>query len=244
MELSLVPEWLPLFTGANRSFLDCEVEGYSKLPPGALEDHWQAAATTIWFDYARLHPVKALRHFAECYARAYGDYLGSYMDSDLRYNRGLKGDVLDAREIKQFLGNKLLADRAGMPYPIWIAGHFRHFAANGWTRPPRPSHMLACDEAHESTIAYWQENLKASVQYAEDPWFGAAFWTGHPQQVRYEDFLVEQIKARANKVTALQFAIYDKGALRLERALQSFDPSDVYDALKLDERWSRDLTVQ
>lgn len=232
MDIPQRPTWLPPFKGAAYSYLDCEVLAFEKIEAPMREALW-ANQDTIWFDYARLHPVKALYLFCDAYSRAYGDYLAANIDMDMKYARGLKGDPLDSRELRSFIGLKREADARGIPYEIWLRRLFTDFASQGWTRPPRPAHLLNNTEAHEKAELWWAEALNDITFYAKDDWFTTGEFVGHSQQTRYEDWIVDSLRLRHNRDIALASTMYEKDALRIERALAEFGEGTVTEA----QRW-------
>lgn len=229
MENPTVPTWLGPFKGSGHSWLDCEVLTLEKIDPVLRESAW-TATDTVWFDYVRLHPLKAFYYFCNVYAITYGRYLEQNIDFEMKYNRGLKGDPLDSRELKQLLAIKRDADLRGIPYTFWLQELFKHFGSIGWTRPPRPSHLLKAEAAQVLVEQTWESRIMEFTMYANDPWFLAENWIGHAQQHRYEEWLVNNIKLRTHKELALSVALYDKGALRVERAIQEFGESTVAQA--------------
>jgi hypothetical protein len=221
MELELQPEWLGPFKGSELSFLECEILGLTKVDPVLMASQWQTQ-DTIWFDYVRLHPVKALYYFAHVYGDTFGRYLGENIEYSMRFGRGLKGDVLEHRELRSLAALKREADKRGIPYDIWLSRLFKHFGANGWTRPPRPAHMVKSEEAIEGAAQYWAETCCDRTIYAKDPWFQTDEWVGHAQQQRYERWIVTAVGMRERKELALSSALYDKSALRIEAAAVTF----------------------
>lgn len=239
MELQLEPLWLGSFKGSDLDFLECEKLGLEKLERGQLAALWEAQ-DTIWFDYARLHPVKALYYFAKVYGDVFGEYLGENINHDLRFSRGLKGDVLEHRELRQIVALKLEADRRGQTYRHFLSACFHHFSSIGWTRPPRPAHIVKSAEALERADRSWETLVAGFTRYSADPWFTVDEWVGHPQQQRYEDWIVNNVHLRDRKELALSSALYGQDALRIERAITSFDQDTLDQAVF----WQRSLITQ
>lgn len=234
MNLPADPFWLGAFKGAEHTFLDCEVLGLEHVEPAQLERMWEAQGT-IWFDYARLHPVKALYWFCHCYGRAYGAYLYTNIDESREFSKGIKGDPMVHRELRNLIAVKTQADEAGVPYEIWISAIFDWFSRQGWTRPPRPSHMASSVEAQEHAKLAWAERVTEQIVYPKDPWFAPEAFVGHPQQLRCEQHIIESIRMRPNRDIALGSALYEVGMVRVERAAQVF-PGYVLDAQRWVER--------
>lgn len=221
--MHVVPEWLGPFARSGNSWLDCEVLTLEKTDPDMRQAQWEGL-DTAWFDYVRAHPVQSFYYFCHCYGNAFGDYLGSYIDHDLRFSRGLKGDPLDHRELRSLLTLKNMADKRGMPYRMWLTQLFNEYAARGWIRPPRPAHLLNNTEGIEKVYEYWLNITSEQTIYAADSWFDTAEWVGHPQQVRYEQWIVDNINMRQNKEFSLCVALYEKRCLRIERAAVEYGP--------------------
>lgn len=235
MEIPQQAEWLGSFKGAELSYLECE----------ALALKWEAAqclaqwkaTDTIWFDYVRLHPVKAFYFFVDSYSRQYGRYLEENIDMGMKYARGLKGEVMEHRELRSLLSLKLEADKRGMPYRTFLAYAFDYFRLQGWTRPPRPSHIVNSAECLEFVEQQWAELATDMTVYAADTWFQAPEWVGHHHQQRYEKWIVQAIKQRERKEVALASALYSMQALRFEAALDHF-PDLVHEAIAWADKFS------
>lgn len=221
MELPAQPTWLGPFKGAEHSFLDCEAIALQHLDPSWREQQW-AAHETIWFDYVRVHPIKAFYYFCDCYSFSFGEYLGSNINHELRYSRGLKGDPILHREKRSLLAIKQAADREGIPYPFWLRHCFAWFALSGWTRPPRPAHLASSKDAQQYAIEKWAETCTSMSVYPKDPWFRSENFCGHPQQIRAEDWTVQSIRMRPLPDVAIASAIYETQTLRIERAMVEF----------------------
>lgn len=236
MEIPAAPTWLGPFKGFEHSFLDCEVLGLENMDGLWLADGWRARGT-CWFDYRRLHPVKAFLFFASVFSKTYSRYMEENIDMELRYSTGLKGSPLSHRERRQLWYLMIEADKRGIPYHVWLSGLFDWFARAGWVHPPRPSHMLANQEAHEHAALRWAAATEGITHVARDPWFLVDAFIGHPAQVDHEQWVVDSIRQRNNRDIAISSAIYDLRALRIERAMVEF-PEQVEDAIK----WSASLT--
>lgn len=170
----------------------------------------------------RLHPVKSFLYFCHCYGKAFGSYLYANVNHELRFRTGLKGDPLKHRELRALVGLKTAADELGIPYDVWLNGLFDYFSLQGWTRPPRPAHMLASAEAREHAAMRWALRVESQVVYPKDSWFATESFCGHPQQLRCERHITDSVAFRPNKDIALASAIYDMGMLRFERAIEVF----------------------
>lgn len=224
--------WLGEFKGQKLTFLEAEILALQKLDRVTMKALWEARRT-CWFDYARLHPVQSLNYFAAKYSKYYGGYLYQNINMDLRYSLGLKGNVMDSREVRQFAQLMMEADKRGVPYDEWLTHLFAFFAKEGWTRPPRPAQILARQDAIEYADQRWLEKALAVGMYAQDPWYDTQAWVGHPIQRLYEDWLVYVVNLREQKSYSLAHLLYVANQLRIERVLLEFKARDIRDA----QRW-------
>lgn len=229
-----IPEtigWLPAFKGADYSFLDCEILSLENVEGPIRIAEWNNTEA-IWFDYVRLHPIKAFYFFAHCYKEQYSEYLERFIEIEHKFRTGLKGDPIKSKELNQLLAVKRIADKHGIPYRFFLNKAFLFFAANGWTRPPRPSHIATNDGLVQSVLEAWAEQTDATIAYSDDPWFRAEHWVGHQAQARYEDWLVANIRLKSMPHFSLCFCLYVRENLRIERAVQEFGESTVWEAQK------------
>lgn len=222
MKFVLEPGWLPIFPGSDFSFDRCEELTIERGDP-LLQDKEGHLQSLKWWDYRRLHPLKATCLMAYHYSRSYGDYLGSNIDYTLRFHKGLKGKPWDAKEWKQFWRMRQQADELGVPYELYCGVAMKYFASQGWTRPPRPSHISANEDFLESLVITWDNTRLSHIQYAGDPWYSAPEWEGHEIQRHYEDYIVGELSKRGPH--ALAYALYGKQAIRIERAIVEFPGS-------------------
>lgn len=232
MDKPAEPTWLEPFKGSTHSWLDCEILTLERVDPVLRESAWEAT-DEIWFDYVRLHPLKAFYWFCHCYSKAYGRYLEQNINLDLRFSRGLKGDPLDSRELRQLMAIKREADKRCIPYDFWLQELFKHFASIGWTRPPRPAHMAKAETAQIVVEQAWENRIMEYTKYASDPWYLVQNWEGHQHQRRYEDWIVGNLQLRTHKEYGLSYALYEHGALRIERAIYEFGKDVVMQAQRV-----------
>lgn len=221
MTIPETPEWLPAFKGSEHSFLDCEILLFENVEQAIIESEWNNQ-DTIWFDYTRLHSIKAFYFFAHCYRQEYGRYLEHYIEDELKFRTGLKGDALLSREVKQLFAVKRIADKHGMPYGFLLHQAFLFFASRGWTRPPRPSHIATNEELIQAAIEAWAEHTNEIIVHSGDPWFTVDHWVAHKSQARYEDWLVANLRLKKHPHFSLSSCLYERKTLRIERALQEF----------------------
>lgn len=187
-----------------------------------------------WFDYRRLHPTIASYYLAHCYAKAFkevnklmkGDEVGQYQQPFQKMNF-LELD----KEKLSFWRLRQLIDSLGMRYDFFLREMMKWYTGNGWTSPPRPCHLLNNAQAITDTMVAWEEECRARLQIAKDPYFKAKNWVGGVDQIAWENFLITQIKHRRHPQYALGAALYIDDALRIEKALECFEARVLYEAI-------------
>jgi hypothetical protein len=189
-----------------------------------------------WFDYRRLHPVMATQLFVKAYNRAYGNFLATTTDVGLKYLPAFKGRDLLAdkhRERKTVWKLRQLADEHGVPYDVFMNAAMRFYQREGWMHVPRPSHILSNELALLHVLDTWQNTKRDMPVWASLSFYTVDEWTGHPDQLAYEEHLLQFIRARAVKSYIVHQAVYLRRALRFERALQECDLGTLETALTL-----------
>lgn len=227
----VTPTWLGSFFGADLGFLNYEILTIQHIPRKELKEE-PALMRTKWFDYRRLHPMQATYYLADCYNRAYGDFMAMCIDRDLKHMRGFKGkDFLNAREKLSFWRLRQLCDRLGIRYDFFMRHAMRWCFKNGWTRAPRPQHITSNEDLITDAMLAWEEECAAALQVARDPWFLVQNYAGHEDQRAHEQFVVAQIKTRRHPQYALNAALYVHDVLRIEEAIREFDLWRIHDAI-------------
>ena len=182
-----------------------------------------------WFDYRRMHPMKATYLFTAEYGRAYGRMVQITEDvSRGKFTRGMKQqDFLDSREKLSLWKLRQQIDRHGMRYEFYLRQAMDWCIDQGWRQPPRPSHLYSNADMTLEVLNEWEMEMRAKLQFPRDPHFLAENWVGAPDQIAYEKFLIERLKTRQQPRFALRAALYDMSALRIEAALEHFPQSVV-----------------
>ena len=224
----LLPSWLGKFYGADFSFEELEYRTITnfKEPVRKFEADLY---NTKWFDYVRLHPLQATYYFAECYRHLYTRYSKQYFGEE---KVGVKQlDFLQSREKTAFWSARISADKIGVPYLWFISKAFEHQLESGAfkNRLPRPCHLVTPDDLPIFAEMWKRERSGNVLSMSADPFFCAKRWQGTPEQTRYEDFLVQQVKHRSTKRFVLATLVYEKQALRIERAMKEF-PDEIAEA--------------
>jgi hypothetical protein len=226
-------EWFGDFYGHDLSFLHCEVKAIANIE-GRLLKREPELLTTKWFDYRRMHPTKATYLFAQCYQKAYQNFMIVTLDHERgRFMKPFKGgpDVLEAREKKSLWQLRQTADQLGVRYDFFLRFAMNWKIAHNWHHAPRPSHMNTNEEMLADLVLAWEEECRNSLQICHDERYRAENWFGHADQIAYEAFLVAQIKQRRHHHYSLAAALYTHGVLRIEAALREFPPGVVEQAI-------------
>jgi len=228
-------EWFGDFYGHDLSFLRCEVAAIANID-GKLLKREPELLTTKWFDYRRMHPTKATYLFAQCYLKAYQDFMVTTLDYQRgKFMRPFKGseDFMQAKEKKALWMLRQTGDQLGIRYNFFLRFAMNWMMARSWHHAPRPSHINANEEMLAEMVIAWEEECRNSLQICQDQRYLAANWFGHADQIAYEQFLITQIKQRRHAHYSLAAALYTHGVLRIEAAIQNFPPGTLDQALKL-----------
>ncbi|MFT4064250.1 hypothetical protein [Paraburkholderia sp.] len=227
-------EWFGEFFGHDLSFLHCEVAAIQNIDGKLLKKEPELLGLK-WFDYRRMHPVKATYLFAKCYERAYQDFMRMTKDHERgRYMKPFKGqDFMEAKERKSLWQLRQTADQLGIRYEFFLRQAMTWKVAHNWHHAPRPAHINANDELLADVALAWEEECRNSLQICKDERYLASSWFGHSDQIAYENFLIGQINQRIHKQYSLSAALYTYGVLRIEAALRAFPPGIVNEALSL-----------
>lgn len=229
------------FIGADRDFDAYESVAF-KLIPKKLREKEAALFGSKWFDYRQMHAVQATYLFVHFYNVAYGGFLAQTSDVKLRYAKAIKGgDVFLQNEGKghrdrlAFWRLRQRADEYGIRYDFFVRAAFACFVEDGWVNAPRPQHVDN-DEITLRVLDAWHRDCRDRIQWARNPFFTVKEWSGHPDQTAYESSIVEAIKRKPTKRFAIHGAIYERDALRIERAIVEFSEDDVAEAIALAEK--------
>ena len=232
MNLSVVPYWLEPFFGDVYSQDKLEVLTVAHFGPKLTQPEAELMRLK-WFDYRRMHPLKATYYFAHCYSKAYGEFLALAVDRNMRYARGIKEvDFIESREAKSIWKLRQAIDRSGMSYPFFLRFAMNWCFKSLWKRPPRPSQLLHNEELWADAIQAYQESLASSMRFAQDPWYRASMFENHSFQIDYQEFIIAQIKSRKHPYLALNAALYLEDALRFEAAVSEFTETEIKRAIE------------
>jgi len=222
------------FFGSSLDLFTCEALAIARIDRKSLTAEAELYARK-WFDYRRLHPTMATYLLAHHFNIAYGRFMGEALDHKKRFMAAFKGkDVMAAREVKSFWKLRQKIDDVGVRYDFFCRKAMEWCMANGWRQPPRPSHVATNDEMIVWILNQWEEERRAKIQWATDPYFAASNWCGAPDQAAYEEYIVEQVMKKPLPQFALHAALYVYDALRIETAIARLPATAVQEAIEFE----------
>lgn len=161
--------------------------------------------TRKWFDYRRMHPVKATYLFAHHYTAAFGRMMAKRDGEHAKYHRGFKGgDPMKAKAGQNtgFYKARQYADLLGIPYDFFCSYAMSWFTDRLWKRLPKPYHLYS-PEFLKAVKTAWGIKLLDSIQVPDDSFYMARGFYEHPDQVAFQHWLCSIIKGRAAPEMAL-----------------------------------------
>lgn len=221
----------PEYFGQNITRDDCWLLELANIDE-ELRIEESSLLTTRWFDYRHMLPAQATYLFAHLYDQVYREFYA--MQRDYRDAERIKvlrtQDVFKSSDLVAFWRARQAADRLGCRYDFFLRFAFKQCHERGWNYLPRPNQLygealcLDCADA-------WAELKQASLQLAKHARFKVENFTGHPDQLAYQEYLIEQVKAREHAHHALNRLIVREGVLTAEVASSHFDPDVLKRAL-------------
>lgn len=224
------------FFGSSLDHFTCEALAIAKIERRALALEPELYERK-WFDYRRMHPTLATYLFAHHFNMAYGRFMGEAFDHKKRFMAAFKGkDVMAAREVRSFWKLRQKADQAGIRYDFFCRHVMQWCMINGWRRPPRPAHAATNDDMLVWIEGQWQLEQRAKIQWSKDPHFAASNWCAAPDQIAYENYLLDQIMSKPLPQFALHAALYIYDALRIETAIEKLPASAIAAAIEFEQQ--------
>jgi len=176
-----------------------------------------------WFDYRHLLPAQATYLFSAIYDEVYRDQHAVAKDlfEAQSITPLLVDDIFDSAELTAMWKARQAADRIGCRYEFYLRVAFKRFFDRTWRNFPRPNQLygeeLVLDIADE-----WGRAKRATLQLAKDKRFSIDAYSGHPDQIAYHAYLVEQIKEREHQHMLLARLVFKERVLPLEVAGEHF----------------------
>lgn len=223
------------FHGRGLSRKEYEVLAYEHIGQKFLDLEVGLFATK-WFDYRFMHPTEATYCFAHCYRQAYKIAVERSKDAEKAiYSKGFRGtDMFDLKpiEITGFWKARQSADRLGVDYEFYAAYAMSFAIKNGWRNFPRPQQMYS-EEMTKFIEDAWLSKLSASISIPKISFLNNADeFIGQKDQVDFQDYLAEQIKAKIHPVFALHNYI-EANVLHQTTIDEHFTQKEVMQARKL-----------
>lgn len=227
----MIPKFQGGFYGCEMNTEQADIAAVQHITPKLLELEPKLMRKK-WFDYRQLHPTVATYLMVSEYVRGFKRMTEVAFDVDrAKFVRGMKDvDFMNSRERNTFWKLRQKIDDSGMRYDFFMRKAFDWCVAAGWLQPPRPSQIYNNHDLIVDVMNQWDLECRGKIQYPEDPHFQVENWTGSIDQLAYEQYLIEAIKTRRNPMFALNAAIYEMGALRIEAALENFPAGLVEEA--------------
>jgi len=181
-----------------------------------------------WFDYGRLHPVKATYLFAHHYKEQTRKFYETYID--IRTAEDARAfspdDVFYSRELTSMWLARREADRLGLPYDFVMETAQRRFIDKLFHRFPRPNQLYSEEFVLDLNDA-WRERLNTSLQWARDPYFREQNWRGDLLQARHAMFVIEQIQRRPAPHAGLLARMFKERVLAPAMVASRFSEGEV-----------------
>lgn len=171
---------------------------------------------TKWFDYRRMHHVKATYLFAEFFRRAIQAAVRRYDDMEKApFVKGHRGDdilALRKADITGFWKARQAFDERGIPYGVGLAFAMSYCFSYNRKYTPRPAHLY-----HPEMLAelehHWTVMQRARIYAACDPWFGLDQYIGHRDQDAHQEWLIRQVEKKAAPQYALSTFMVERNLL-------------------------------
>lgn len=219
------------FFGSSLDFNQCEILAIQHIDHKLLKLESNLYARK-WFDYRPLHPTMATYLLTHHYNRAYGNFMATCFERGKGAMVGFKGkDFMNTREKKSFWKLRQKIDELGIRYEFFVREAMNWCVAHGWRQPPRPAHISSNDDLIVDVCNAWERECRAKLQFAKADRYLTAEFVGAPDQIAYEDWLLERIMQRPHPKYGLHAALYIYDALRIEAALWKLPEAAVNDAV-------------
>lgn len=219
------------FFGSSLCQQQCEILAIANIDRKMLT-HEARLYALKWFDYRPMHPTLATYLLAHHFNHAYGVMMAAGFDAKKRFMVSFKGkDVMTVREKKSFWKLRQKIDELGIRYDFFCHEAMKWCLAHGWKQPPRPCHLATNDEMIIDITNLWEAECRARIQWAHDQRFTASAFIGAPDQLAYEELLLERIMQKPHPKYALHAALYIYDALRIETAVARLPTQAVRDAI-------------
>lgn len=169
--------------------------------------------STKWFDYRRLHPIKASYLYTSAYFKAYSLEMKVRFDVNrgeyMRPVKGYKDDMFAikaARHYSALWKGRQAADSLGTPYDFYCRTIMRWAEENNWRHLPRPEHMYST-KVKDVVAERWSEEISTKLIFPQDPYYHAANYNGCDQQDVFHRYIEQAVERRQKKALILSQVI-------------------------------------
>lgn len=175
-----------------------------------------------WFDYRLMGEAESTYLFADLYSKIYKEYYIRIVD--IRTADSVVAfkpeDIYLSNDRAAMYRARAAADAIGCKYEFYIRRAFDLFLSYGHKSLPRPRHLEG-EELSIDIARMWEDRCATVLQFAEDEFYTADRWVGHPDQVAYHDWLIAHVKKRDQKAMVLS-DLLRKSILPKELVLAEF----------------------
>lgn len=236
------------YIGKELDDAECDLIALHRVDAKLLRKETQLAMTA-WFDYRKLHPTKRTYLFAHYYEQAYqymirrdvdyeqveGDRPRTYLSKTDPLGQSAsekKRKATTHRNCTALWKARQKADEVGMPYDVYCMSAMKAASDNIWQRIPAPSHFYS-EKIFQATLERWVELLQERLFVAQDAFYLLKNWQNHPSQQEHQQFLIEQIKRRANPEFALSQYAFETPMISSQSLRSHFSEEMLHRALSL-----------
>lgn len=194
--------------------------------PAELRELEPDLMQTRWFDYRRMTPLEATKLFALLYNIEYRNRAAMMRDLE---RAAMQRDQLKGLENETSVNllsawrSRQAADRIGCRYEFYIRYAFKRTFENLWRYIPRINQLYNEDLATD-IATQWELESRVSLQLASDPFFKTDRYVGHPDQLAYHQYLINEARRREHPHMMLARVVYREKMLPAELVVESFGP--------------------
>lgn len=188
---------------------------------------------TKWFDYRHLPPVKATYLFDHYYRLAVAQMYAKTKDaakvSEIKPFE--HEDIFKCKEMLAMCRARQSFDHIGVRYPWGLNWVMSRCADRGWGYFPRPNQLYGGELLADLEEA-WTRHCKEVYQDVLHPRFTNPYYRGHPDQMDYHRWLIQQCKVRSLPHMLLS-TLLQQQKIPMEVALSELGPETVQKARRL-----------
>lgn len=229
-----MPELPISFYGSELTDEECDAIGLKNIKPKYIKKEAMLYSKK-WFDYRRMHPVKATYLFAHYYTQAFNKMMKKRNGEHDAYRKGFSGgDPMRAKAGQNtgFYRARQYADLLGIPYDFYCAFAMEWHSSRLWTRLPKSYHLYSRDFLKAVKTA-WDEVLTETIVVPESDFYMADGYYEHKDQVEFQHWLLKLIKTRKVPEMALATYMFLNEYLIEGLVREYFDDSIIQKAIKI-----------